>query len=64
MNSIIPTLLSIYLFTAVNLFSIETTVTNFDPENFEISWPSSSGKTYTIKRSDDLSQLTGQTGGA
>ena len=63
MNSIIPTLLSIYLFTAVNLFSIETTVTNFDPENFEISWPSSSGKTYTIKRSDDLSQLTGQTGG-
>ena len=53
----------VYLTTIVKLFSIDTTVVNSDPENFEISWPSTAGKTYTINRSNDLTDLTGQTGG-
>jgi hypothetical protein len=44
-------------------YAIDTTVVNSDPKNFEISWPSSAGKTYTINRSNDLTDLTGQTGG-
>lgn len=46
-----------------NLFAIDTSIVNPEPENFEISWPSTAGKTYTINRSSDLSNLNGKEGG-
>lgn len=46
-----------------NVFAIDTTVVNSTPENFEISWPSSAGKTYTINRSNDLTIFNGYEGG-
>ena len=46
-----------------NLFAIDTSIVNPEPENFEISWPSTAGKIYTINRSSDLSNLNGKEGG-
>lgn len=56
-------LLPIFLVSAISSYAIDATVVNSDPENFEISWPSSAGKSYTINRSEDLTTLNGQQGG-
>jgi endoglucanase len=56
-------LLPLFLASAISSYAIDATVVNSDPENFEISWPSSAGKSYTINRSDDLTSLDGQQGG-
>ena len=53
MNKIIHFYLSLpLLFSSISLFAIDVSIDDADTSEFEISWPSSAGKTYTIKRSN------------
>lgn len=64
MNKIIHFYLSLpLLFSSISLFAIDVSIDDADTSEFEISWPSSAGKTYTIKRSNDLNNLSGQASG-
>ena len=63
MNILLPTTFFYLTFCLAQSYAIDTTVVNPSPENFEISWPSSAGKSYTIKRSNELGNLSGQPAG-